>query len=270
MDFKVDLEKFSTLAVTYGVRILIGLLVLFVGWKFINLIIRVLLNSLDKRNIDPSLKPFLGSILTWLLRICLLLAVASQMGIQTTSFIALLGSVGLAVGLALQGSLSNFAGGVLILGLKPFKQGDVISTQGFVGTVDQINIFSTRLRQGDNQIVILPNGQLANSPITNINREDTRRVDFVFGISYTDDIDKARAVILETIESEESALLDPPPLVVVSELADSSVNLTTRVWVKTADYWRLKFALTEKIKTNFDANSISIPFPQRDIHVLKD
>lgn len=266
---KFDIETLTTFGITYGVRIIVALLILLIGLKLISVLVNIVLKTLDNKRVDPSLKPFLSNLLTWILRICLFLVVANQVGIQTTSFIAVLGSVGLAVGLALQGSLSNFAGGVLILGLKPFKEGDVISTKGFVGTVDRINIFSTYLRQGDNQIVILPNGQLANSPITNINHEPKRRVDFLFGISYTDDISKAKLIIEKVIKEHPQSLEEPAPLIVVSELADSSVNLTVRVWVETPNYWTTKFALTEKVKIHFDQGGISIPFPQRDVHLTK-
>ena len=264
---KFDIETLTTFAVTYGVRIIVALLILLIGLKIISVTVNLLMKTLDRRNVEPSLKPFLSNLLRWILRICLFLVVANQVGIQTTSFIAVLGSVGLAVGLALQGSLSNFAGGVLILGLKPFRQGDVIGAQGFVGTVDRINIFNTHLRQGDNQIVILPNGNLANSPITNINREETRRIDLIFGIAYTDDISNARTIIQNVLDGHETVLQDPPPLIVVSELADSSVNLTVRAWSKTPDFWPTKFALTEKVKIEFDKGGISIPFPQRDVHI---
>lgn len=266
---KFDIETFTTFAVTYGVRIIVALIILLLGLKLISIWVNVIVKVLERKNVDPSLKPFISNLLTWILRICLFLVVANQVGIQTTSFIAVIGSIGLAVGLALQGSLSNFAGGVLILGLKPFKQGDVIRTQNFIGTVDKINIFSTRLRQADNQIVILPNGQLANSPITNVNHEPERRVDFIFGISYTDEIAKARTIIQNVIKDHSEILAEPAPAIVVNELADSSVNLSVKVWVKTPDYWSTKFALTEKIKIHFDQNGISIPFPQRDIHLIK-
>jgi small conductance mechanosensitive channel len=176
----------------------------------------------------------------------------------------------LAVGLALQGSLSNFAGGVLVLMFRPYKVGDFIDAQGVMGTVHEIQIFNTILKTPDNKVIIVPNGSISNGIITNFSMEATRRVDFVFGIGYSDDIGKAKSVIEGLIKADERALADPEPQIVVSELADSSVNITTRVWVNAADYWGLFFDLTEKVKLAFDQEGISIPFPQRDLHVFQE
>jgi small conductance mechanosensitive channel len=197
----------------------------------------------------------------------LFIAVASMVGIQTTSFIAVLGAAGLAVGLALQGSLANFAGGVLILLFKPFKVGDVIEAQGHLGVVKQIQIFNTILTTGDNRIVIIPNGPLSNGSLVNINQEPTRRIDFSFGIGYGDDIDKAKSVLEGLVGAESRILKDPAHLIAVEALADSSVNIKVRVWVNTADYWGVFFGMTETVKKTFDKEGISIPFPQRDVHM---
>ena len=220
-----------------------------------------------KKEVDASLIPFLSSVLSWSLKICVFITAVSTAGVQTTSFIALLGTAGLAIGMALQGSLSNFAGGVLILLLKPFKVGDVIKAQGYIGSVDKITTFSTFLRTPDNQIICIPNGGLANSAIVNINQEDTRRVDFTFGIGYGDSIAEAKQVLTNIVNSESRILKDPAYQIVVGELADSSVNFYVRTWVNTPDYWGVFFDITEKVKTEFDTNKISIPFPQTDVHI---
>ncbi len=259
-------ETAITLGMTYGPKLVLAIVTLIIGLWIVNRIVR----TADKHftaKADPTLGRFMSSLFSVILKAVLLIAVASMVGIETTSFIAVLGAAGLAVGLALQGSLSNFAGGVLILLFKPFKVGDVIDAQGYIGTVKEIQIFNTVLKTGDNRIVIIPNGQLSNNSLVNINREETRRVDFVFGIGYSDDIDKAKAVLEELVAKDERILKDPAHLIVVSALADSSVNFTVRVWVNTADYWGVNFAMQEAVKKAFDEKGISIPFPQRDVHL---
>ncbi len=248
---------------------LLGFGVLVIGLFLNKLVIKSVEKVLSKKDIEKSLSSFLTSVLSWTLKIVIVLMAASTAGIQTTSFLALLGSAGLAVGLALQGSLSNFAGGVLILLLKPFKVGDVISAQGFTGSVQEITTFNTVLKTPDNQVISLPNGSLANSPIVNINKESTRRVDFVFGVDYGDNIDDVKSTLNALIQEEKRVLVDPAPLVVLSELADSSVNFTVRTWVKTEDYWGVYFDLMENVKKSFDGKGISFPFPQSDIHLYK-
>ncbi len=259
-------ETAYTLVLTYGPKLLLAIVTLIVGlW-----LIKRVVSAADKHftaRADPTLGRFMSNLASVLLKAVLLIAVASMVGIETTSFIAILGAAGLAVGLALQGSLSNFAGGVLILMFKPFKVGDVIEAQGYIGTVREIQIFNTILKTGDNRIVVIPNGALSNSSLVNINQESTRRVDLVFGIGYDDDIDKARSIIESVIAQEERILKDPAHLVVVSALADSSVNFTVRVWVNTPDYWGVNFAMQEAVKKAFDAQGISIPFPQQDVHL---
>lgn len=263
----MNIETTKVLAFHYGQLIVVALIVLFIGIKVSNLLVSMFAKTLDKKYVDPSLKPFLTSVLGWLLKVAVFIAAVNTAGVKTTSFIALLGTAGLAIGMALQGSLSNFAGGVLILLLKPFKVGDVIKAQGFVGKVDQITTFSTYLRTPDNQIICLPNGGLANSAIVNVNKESTRRVDFTFGIGYDDDIDKAKATIKSLIDADSRVLKDPAYVILVGELADSSVNLTVRTWTKTEDYWGVFHDLTENVKKKFDEEKISIPFPQTDINV---
>ena len=189
-----------------------------------------------------------------------------MIGIEMTSFVAILGAAGLAVGLALQGTLQNFAGGVMLLLFKPFKVGDVLSAQGFTGSVKEIQIFNTIMATPDNRIIIIPNGGLANSAMTNFSTMDTRRVDFSFGIGYDDDFEKAKSLIRSLIDADSRILKDPEPFVRVGELADSSVNITTRVWVNAADYWAVHFDLIENVKKTFDKEKVSFPYPQMDVH----
>jgi len=207
---------------------------------------------------------FIRSIAGIALKIMLWITVISMLGVKMTSFIAVLGAAGLAVGLALQGSLANFAGGVLIMLFRPFKVGDFISAQGHMGTVHSIQIFNTILKTVDNRTIIIPNGNLANSDLVNFSTEPTRRVDFSFGISYEDDFQKAKAIINQLIEKDERIFT---PFVRVGELADSSVNITVRVWANAADYWGIHFDLIENVKSEFDKQKISIPFPQSDVHL---
>jgi small conductance mechanosensitive channel len=223
----------------------------------------------NRSGIEPTLQNFLLSLINVGLKALLVISVASMIGVETTSFIAVLGAAGLAVGLALQGSLANFAGGVLILLFRPFKVGDFIEGSGQMGTVREIGIFHSVMTTGDNKTIIIPNGALSNSAITNFSKQATRRVDIVFGIGYDDDLRKAKDVIKGLIEADERILKEPAPLVVISSLGDSSVNITTRSWVDAANYWPVFFDLTENVKLAFDANGISIPFPQTDVHLYQ-
>ena len=260
------MQEGYSLLMSYGPKFLLAILTLIIGLWLINRVMKGLNQTLTSR-VDATLGQFVSSILSVVLKVVLLISVASMVGIETTSFIAVLGAAGLAVGLALQGSLANFAGGVLILLFKPFKVGDLIQAQGHTGTVKDIQIFNTILKTGDNRIVIIPNGALSNSSMININQEATRRVDFTFGISYNDDIDRARAALHFLANNDARVLANPSPLVAVSELADSSVNFTMRVWVNTPDYWGVYFDMHELVKKEFDAQGISIPYPQQDLHV---
>ncbi|MBD3287579.1 mechanosensitive ion channel [candidate division KSB1 bacterium] len=260
-------EEAVKMLMSYGPKLILAILTLFIGLWVIKLIVRFVSQAMEKSETDVSLRSFLSSLISIFLKILLFITVISMIGVQMTSFVAILGAAGLAVGLALQGSLANFAGGVLILFFKPFKVGDYIDAQGFSGTVREIQILHTILKTPDNKTITMPNGSLSNSTVTNFTTEETRRVDFVFGIGYSDDIAKAKDIIHNLIDADERILKDPEPAVVISELGDSSVNITTRVWTKTSDYWAVRFDLIEKVKLQFDANGISIPFPQRDIHV---
>ncbi len=260
------LQTAYTMIMSYGPKVVLAILTLVIGLWVINKVIRTLNNNLTTK-VDATLGQFVSSVLSVILKGVLLISVASMIGIETTSFIAVLGAAGLAIGLALQGSLANFAGGVLILLFKPFKVGDLIEAQGFIGSVKEIQIFNTILKTGDNRVVIIPNGALSSSSMVNINQESTRRVDFVFGIGYGDNIDQAKTVLESLISTDERVLKEIQPVIVVSELADSSVNFTVRVWVNTPDYWGVYFDMHEGVKKAFDAQGISIPFPQQDVHM---
>ncbi len=255
------------LAIEYVPSVLLAILVLIVGLWVIKRVVGLLRRTLEGRQADATLARFLCSLTSVGLKALLLISVASMVGIETTSFVALLGAAGLAIGLALQGSLSNFAGGVLVLLFKPYKVGDFVEAQGVSGTVSDIQIFNTVLKTPDNKVIIVPNGAISNGVITNYSMEDTRRVDLLFGIGYDDDIGQARSVLTGLIDADERILKEPAPVVVVSELADSSVNFTVRVWTASGNYWGVYFDLTEQAKVAFDAAGISIPYPQTDVHL---
>jgi small conductance mechanosensitive channel len=253
---------------TYAPKVLLALLTLLVGLWLIKRFVKILDKRLEAS--DPTLSKFLCSLIGMTLKILLLISVASMVGIATTSFIAVLGAAGLAVGLALQGSLSNFAGGVLILIFKPFKVGDVIEAQGYLGTVMEIQILYTIINTPDNRRIVIPNGNLSNSSMINISAYDTRRCDMTFGIGYGDDIDRARAICQRLIEEDARALSEPAPLIVVGALGESSVDLSVRVWTQSSDLWPFYWDMQERVKKAFDAEGISIPFPQRDVHLYQE
>lgn len=222
---------------------------------------------MEKRGIDPLLASFSSSIAHILIVVFVVIAALGQLGIQTTSLVAVLGAAGLAVGLALQGSLSNFASGVIIIALRPFKVGDFVEAGGVSGVVEGIQIFSTSMRTGDNKAIIIPNSAITGGTITNFSAKDTRRVDLVFGIGYNDDIAKAKSILQRLVDEDERILKDPETVIAVSELADNSVNIVVRPWTSTGDYWGVYWDLTEKVKLTFDKEGISIPYPQRDVHL---
>ncbi len=225
---------------------------------------------MEKREVDALLASFASNIAYIALVAFVIIAALGQLGIQTTSFIAIIGAAGLAIGLSLQSSLSNFASGVMIIAFRPFKVGDFIEAGGVSGVVEGIQIFSTQMRTGDNKAIIIPNSNITGGNITNYSAKDTRRVDMVFGIGYDDDIKKAKDILSKLVEEDERILKDPAPLVAVSELADSSVNFIVRPWVKADDYWGVMFDYTETVKLTFDKEGISIPYPQQDLHLYKE
>lgn len=269
-NFQAYMDTASALIITYVPKLLLAVVVLIVGLWIIRFITRGVSKAMNKSNMDLSLTKFLGSLVSIFLKIMLLISVASMVGIATTSFVAVIGAAGLAVGLALQGSLGNFAGGVLILIFKPYKVGNFIEAQGYSGTVDSIQIFNTILKTPDNKTIIIPNGPLAGGSITNYSTEPRRRVDMSFGIGYGDSIPQAREVLKTLIEQDERILKDPAPVIVVSELGDSSVNFAVRVWCEAANYWGIYFDMQERVKIAFDNANISIPFPQTDVHLFQE
>ena len=265
-DLIIKLQEFGTL---YGLKIVAAALIFIVG-RFIALGLRKLLRNILVRNkVDETLIGFVSSLAYVLMMAFVIIAAISKLGIQTTSFIAILGAAGLAIGLALQGSLANFAAGVLMLIFKPFKVGDFIEGGGVSGVVEEIGIFTTELKSPDNKKIIVPNAIITGDKIINYTAKDCRRVDIVAGVSYSDDLDKVRKVLEDILSSDDRVLKDPAPTIGVLELADSSVNFAVRPWVKTADYWNVFFATQESIKKRFDAEGISIPFPQQDVHLYK-
>ncbi|TPG79164.1 mechanosensitive ion channel family protein [Pseudomonas arsenicoxydans] len=253
----------------YGSRVLLAVITLAVGWWLINKVTQKLGGLLALRNADLALQGFISSLANIILKVLLIVSVASMIGVETTSFVAAIGAAGLAIGLALQGSLANFAGGVLILLFRPFRIGDWIEAQGVAGTVDSIQIFHTVLRTGDNKTIIVPNGNLSNGIITNTNRQPTRKVVFDVGVDYEADLQRAREVLLE-LAKDPRVLADPAPQAVVSTLGDSSITLSLRVWVKTADYWDVMFMFNEQSRDRLKTAGVDVPLPQRMIRVVQE
>lgn len=260
-------EAIQTLGVQYGIKVLMALVIFIVGKWVIKRLSAMLEKLMEKNTVDPAIRHFVGSLTYYGLLIFVCIAALGQLGVQTASFVAIIGAAGLAVGLALQGSLSNFAAGVLLLIFRPFKVGDFVEAAGTAGVIQSIQIFTTELHTGDNKKVIVPNGRIIGDNIINYSANDTRRIDLIFGIGYQDDIDAARRVLEEVLAADERILDDPKPVIAVVALADSSVNFVCRPWVKSSDYWPVHFSVTEAVKKAFDANGISIPFPQRDVHL---
>ena len=257
------------LAVEYGSSLLIAILVLIIGFMLTKRVSKVFGKVMTKRNLDESLKGFLTSMVSVTLKILVVITALGQLGVEMTSFIALLGAAGLAIGMAFSGTLGNFAGGIMILIFRPYKTGDYIKAQGEEGIVKEIQIFNTILLTLDNKTVIIPNGALANGNMTNFTMEKLRRVDFTVGIGYGDKYDTAKDVLNRFISEDEKILKDPEPFIGLGELADSSVNITLRVWAKTEDYWDVYFKMNEKIYKEFDQEGLNIPYPQMDVHLHK-
>lgn len=271
LDFSQD--DMNTLVETYvipwGINIAMALAVFIIGLFVVGILVKLLGKALKRTKLDNILIEFVQAIAKALLLIFVILAALDQLGVDTTSFIAVLGAAGLAIGLALQGSLQNFAAGFMLLMNRPFTSGDYVEAGGTAGVVVTIGIFTTILTSPDNKEVIVPNGLIYNDHITNYSKRPTRRVDMVFGISYGDDLRKAKEVMRKVVEADDRVLADPPPTIAVNELADSSVNFVVRPWVNTADYWAVKWDITEKMKLALDEAGITIPFPQMDVHMQK-
>lgn len=262
-------QKLMEMAIEFGPSLLLAIVVLLIGLRVIKVVQKMIRKAADKGQLDPNLRTFLSSLAGWILKILLFIAVAEMIGVKTTSFIAILGAAGLAIGLALQGTLANFAGGVLILIFKPFKVGDFIRSQGENGVVKEIQIFNTILITPQNRTLIMPNGALMNNHIENYTQQGTLRVDMSIGISYSSDIKKAKEVLMNLIHNEPRILKDPEPFVGVNNLADSAVELVVRPWTTADDHWPVYFDFMENAKIELEKNGIGIPFPQRDVHLYQ-
>ena len=262
-------EMMDTYIIPWAINIGMALLIYIVGKIVVGVLIRVLGTLLEKAKYDTMLVSFIKAIANSVLMLFVIVASLNELGVDTTSLVALLGAAGLAIGLSLQGSLQNFAAGVMLLVFKPFRAGDFIEAGGATGVVEGISIFTTQIKTGDNKSVIVPNGSIYGGNITNYSAKPTRRVDMTFGISYDSDLRKAKAILEEMMGADERILKDPAPVVAVAALADSSVNFVCRPWVNSPDYWAVFWDMQEKVKLRFDEEGIVIPFPQMDVHVHK-
>lgn len=269
-NFDLLLRRFIDWGVDVGKHILIALVVFVVGRILIGVINRLVARMLDRRRIDVSVQSFLRSLVKILLMLLLVVSVIGALGINTTSFAALLASAGVAIGMALSGNLQNFAGGLVVLLFKPYRVGDWIEAQGVQGKVEEIQIFHTLLTMADNKVVYVPNGSMSTAVIINYTRKDTRRLEWTVGIDYGEQVEKARAAIADVLAGDSRVLADPAPFIAVSALADSSVNLVVRVWVKQEDYWAVFHETYRRIYDTFNERGIDFPFPQQTVHVVKD
>ncbi len=265
----IQLNDWTDVALQWADKVWPALLLLVVGLWLVKRVKNVLVKLLQKKSMDEAAASFIGQIAHSVLLVILFISVLSEVGVDTTSLIAALGAAGLAVALALKGSMENLAAGILLVSQRPFKKGDFVEGAGVSGSVEKITMLNTCLKTPDNKLIVVPNSSLINGNLTNFSANPTRRLDLIVGVSYSDDIRLVKETLKEIIAGEPRGKTDPEPLVAVSELADSSVNFTVRIWVDAADYWPTKFDLTEKIKLTFDEKGISIPFPQRDVHLYQ-
>lgn len=265
----IDIDKYRNFVlefvVLYGMKLIIAIFILIIGIWVVKRLNRFIFNLMVRKGVDESLRPFLSNIIGVTLWVLLIVLVIAQIGVEMTSFIAILGSAGLAIGLALQGSLSNFAGGVLILTIKPFRVGDYIEAQGQGGTVHIINIFNTVLKTPDNKTIYLPNGPLASTVVVNYSVENTRRIELLFTISVHNDIGMVRQLIQQLVNEDERVLPDPAPAIVVTNFAEHAITISTRIWCNRTDYWNLYWDLTEKAKATFEQHNIALPVPKREV-----
>lgn len=268
-DWNEVVTMLKTTGVEFAINLVTAIAIFYIGRMVVGLLMRGLKKMMQAQEVDVTLQTFVANLVRMVLLTFVIIAAIGALGIQTTSFIAILGAAGLAIGLALQGSLSNFASGVLIVLFRPYKVGDFVEAAGISGVVEEVQILTTVLKTGDNKKVIVPNGQIMDSVITNYSANERRRVDMVVGVSYDDDLDKVRSTLEQLVAADDRILDDPACTIAVSALADSSVNFVVRPWVKSADYWGVMFDLTEAIKKRFDKEGISFPFPQQDVHLYK-
>lgn len=269
IDVNALMEQGSTLAMTYGLKLLVALAIFVIGKWLARLIANALTSTMEKRGVDPTIGSFVGSLTFGILFAFVIIATLGHIGIQTASFVAIIGAAGLAVGFALQGSLSNFASGVLLILFRPIRAGDFVEAAGEAGVVQEVGIFTTIMATGDNKVIIIPNSNIMGGNITNYSLRDTRRIDLIVGISYDADIRQAKQLLQEIMDAESRVLKDPAVTIAVAELADSSVNFVVRPWVNAGDYWPTRFELLETIKLRFDEAGIGIPYPQMDVHFDK-
>ena len=263
----IDIERLiDTYVLPWGINIVMAIAIFVIGKFIVGVLVSLAKKVMTKAKVDNILINFIASIIKTVLLLFVVVAALDQLGVDTTSMIALIGAAGLAIGLALQGTLQNLASGVMLIIFRPFSDGDFIEAAGVTGVVEEIGIFSITMRTGDNREIIVPNGEIYGGTITNNSRRDTRRVDMVFGIGYDDDLLKAKEILNRILSEDERILADPAPTVAVGELADSSVNFNVRPWCKTSDYWGVYGDIHEKVKLTFDAEGISIPYPQMDVH----
>jgi small conductance mechanosensitive channel len=262
-------SKAYELGLEYAPKLALAIVTLLIGLWIINGVTKLIKLSMERSKVDPTLIPFMGSLVSWILKVLLFISVASMIGIATTSFVAVLGAAGLAIGLALQGSLANFAGGVLVMVFKPYKVGDLIESQGHLGVVKEVQIFNTILIAPQSKQVIIPNGATSNGSIVNYTVEGKIRVDLTVGVSYDADIDQTKAVLMNVLTANDKVMQDPAPFIGVLEMGDSSVNFAVRPHCLPKDYWDVFFSVNEEVKKALDKNAISIPFPQRDVHLIQ-
>jgi small conductance mechanosensitive channel len=269
-DFSQVVEVLKELVMAYGLKLVGAIVALIIGLWVIKLLTGAITRLMVKREVDPSLRSFLRTFFNILLKVLLIISIASMVGIPMTSFVAILGAAGLAVGLALSGTLQNFAGGVIILLLKPYRVGDFIEAQGFMGTVKEIQIFSTIMLTVDNKTVIIPNGPLSTGSLINFSTQPTRRVDLTVGIAYGDSYEEAKKVLTDMINDDNRIMKDPAPFIGLHQLADSSINIVVRLWVNAEDYWGVYFDMNDKVYKTFPQKGLNFPFPQMDVHLIKE
>jgi len=267
LDWSGFINLLRSVGIDFGLKLIVALIIFYVGRIVAKMLQKGIQRLMQAQETDKILESFVSNLAYWVIMIFVIIAAINQIGVQTSSLIAVMGAAGLAIGLALQGSLSNFAAGVLIVMFRPYRTGDWVEAAGIAGSVEQVQILTTVLKTADNKQIIVPNSQIMDSIITNYSANDTRRVDMVVGVSYDDDIDKVRATLHELVESDSRILKEPECAITIAALGDSSVNFNVRPWVKTTDYWAVKWDLTEAVKKRFDQEGISFPYPQQDVHV---